>query len=861
LLVCSLFAAIAVPPAAGDEAIEFFENHIRPVLVESCYGCHCSEQGDVQGEFALDNRASLLAGGKNGPVVVAGKPDESRLLTALRYHDPALQMPPDGKLPDEVIEQFAKWIAIGAPDPRDGAAVELDTIANRAARHWAFQRPVAPALPADETGWSQRPLDQLVLAKLRQQQLQPAPQADRRVLIERLYFDLIGLPPSCDEVAQFVADDSSDAYAKLVEQLLARPAFGERWGRHWLDVARYADTKGYVFQEDRNYPGAYKYRDWVIAAFNDDMPIDRFMMYQIAADQLAEGEGDQHHLAASGFLTLGRRFLNNRHDIIADQIDVLYRGLTGVTVACARCHDHKFDPVSIEDYYATYGVLVSAREEQPADMPLRLVEKEHAENVGVFLRGNDRNRGPIVPRGVPAMFAGEQYQVDSGSGRLQLAESIASADNPLTARVFVNRVWMHLTGRPLVDTPSDFGLRAEAPPHQELLDHLAVAFVNHGWSLKWLIREIVASSSYQLSSVASDQLATADPDNIWLGRANRRRRDFESLRDTVLAVSGRLDPQLGGASENIDTPTGGVRRTVYAHIDRQNLPGVFRTFDFASPDAHSPRRLETLVPQQSLFMLNAPLVQLAAEALAQRNAGDDSDARIDALYRAILRREPNAEERQLASAFLGNRQSLAVEESPWSYGFGQVTDHQGAARVEFTPLTKFVENRWQPTDEFPDSKFGYLMLTAAAGHPGNGRQQATIRRWRSPVAGQVRIDGQLRRASDQGDGVVAQVISSSLGTLGTWHLVTGQQTTEVVEVCVAEGDLIDFVVSNNKNPAFDSFEWPVTIKLLAPQGAGGAGGDRWSSERDFAGPSADPLGVWAQLAQVLLASSEFMYVD
>ena len=612
VVVTAVFAALAVRWAAGDEGDRYFEMHIRPVLVESCYGCHSQKAGKTEGELALDNRMSVLRGGLGGAVVVPGDPDSSRLIQAMEYGEEGLQMPPDGRLPDAVIAAFRQWIAMGAPDPREGEAMVIDTIASQAAEHWAFRKPSLPEVPDDPTGWSRTDVDRLVAAKLHAANLEPLPQADRRTLIQRVYFDLIGLAPSQGEIEGFLGDNEPDAYGRLVDRLLASPQFGERWARHWLDLARFADTKGYVFTEDRAFPHAYKYRDWVICALNDDMPIDQFMKYQLAADRMIDSSDDQRHLAAQGFVTLGRRFINNQHDIIADRIDVIFRGMMGLSVTCARCHDHKYDPITDEDYYALYGVLQSTREEQDKIYPLRLVDKDQPENVGVFIRGAAHNRGPLVQRGFPQFFSSFAPVVESGSGRLELAEAIVHPDNPLTTRVFVNRVWGHLLGEQLVRTPSDFGLRCELPRQLDVLDLLAVKFASGGWSLKQLVRKLVTSSTYRQSSVASTELLAVDSDNDLWGRANRRRLDFESLRDRLLDVAGQLDKHIGGESEDIVGGEGGTRRTLYAHIDRQNLPNVFRTFDFASPDAHSPERAHTLVPQQALFLLNSQLIERVA---------------------------------------------------------------------------------------------------------------------------------------------------------------------------------------------------------------------------------------------------------
>jgi hypothetical protein len=506
-----------------------------------------------------------------------------------------------------------------------------------------------------------------------------------------------------------------------VDRLLASPHYGERWGRHWLDVARYADTKGYVFTEERRYAYAYTYRDYVIRAFNDDLPYDQFVLQQLAADRLPLGE-DKRPLAAMGFLTLGRRFLNNVHDIIDDRIDVVTRGLLGLTVACARCHDHKFDPISTRDYYALYGVFASSVE--PKDLPLigapertpeylafekelqareaavdryreenkeelakknrkfrdglRALQKKvdqwkasnpaappramvlqdapNPRNAAVLIRGNPNNRGPVVPRQVPEVLAGAKRQpFTDGSGRLELARAIASPDNPLTARVLVNRVWLNHFGAGLVRTPSDFGLRSEPPTHPALLDYLAARFVGDGWSLKKLHRLILLSKAYQQGSADHARGLQVDPENRLLWKMNRRRLDFEALRDALLAVSGKLDLKMSGPPVDLLTTPFSGRRTVYGFIDRQNLPGLFRTFDFASPDASSPQRYQTTVPQQALFLMNSPFVLEQAQLLTRRPEVADqaeAEARIVQLYRRVYGRAPEREEVALGQRFV-----------------------------------------------------------------------------------------------------------------------------------------------------------------------------------------------------------------
>jgi hypothetical protein len=382
------------PRKPSSDEIDFFEKKIRPVLVQHCYSCHSHEGKKLEGGLRLDSRAGVLKGGDDGPVLVPGKPEASILLKAIRYGQDFSQMPPKGKLPAEVIADFERWIAAGAPDPR----LEGSPLTKVQDRHWAFQPPRLVPLPlVKRCDWPQSEVDRFVLARLEERGLSPSPDANRGTLIRRLSLDLIGLPPTYSEVEIFVKDRSPEALDKLIDRLLASPHFGERWARHWLDVARYADTKGYVFQEDRNYPEAYTYRDWVIQAFNEDLPYDRFLVAQIAGDQ-APASGTARPLAAMGFLTLGRRFINNVHDIIDDRIDVVTRGTMALTVSCARCHDHKYDPIPTKDYYALYGVFASSLEPKDSPSPLRLIDAPQPHNARVFLRGNPSNPGEEVPR-------------------------------------------------------------------------------------------------------------------------------------------------------------------------------------------------------------------------------------------------------------------------------------------------------------------------------------------------------------------------------------------------------------------------------------------------------------------------------
>jgi hypothetical protein len=722
------------PPAlaaVSSEAAEFFEKKIRPVLADHCFQCHGPEK--QKSGLRLDSRVAVLKGNDAGPVVAPGEPDKSRLVQAIRYNG-EIKMPPKAKLPPEAIAALTEWVRQGAPWP-ETAKPGVRSLEELGKKHWAFQ-PVKkpPVPPTKNAAWMKSPVDAFILAKLEAQGMTPAPPADRATLLRRVTFDLIGLPPTPDEIDSFINDPAQDALANVVDRLLASPRYGERWGRFWLDVARYADSKGYVFTEERRYPFAYTYRDYVIRAFNQDLPYDRFLIEQIAADQLPLGD-DKTPLAAMGFLTLGRRFLNNVHDIIDDRIDVVMRGTLGLTVACARCHDHKFDPIPTSDYYSLHGVFASSTE--PKDLPalgtpvaddakeayekelrqfeaavaefqekhkeelqarnqqvqgqfnaikgkidklnathpgapargMVLIDGANPHNSHVLLRGNPGNLGLEVPRQFPAVLTGEKRKpFTHGSGRLELAEAIASKENPLTARVIVNRVWLYHFGAGLVRTPSNFGLQGAPPSHPELLDYLAWQLMEEGWSLKKLHRLILLSAAYQQSSDANDQFRERDPDNFYLSHMNRRRLDYESLRDSLLAVTGDIDFKMGGPSIDEFKEPFARRRSVYGYVDRQNLPGVLRVFDFASPDTHSPQRFTTTVPQQALFLMNSPFVVEQVKRLTARpdvQAEADPAKRIQILYRLLYGRPADEEETALGLRFLAAPQEENGHLSVW----------------------------------------------------------------------------------------------------------------------------------------------------------------------------------------------------
>ncbi len=732
--------------SAGSPGEEFFETKVRPVFANHCVNCHGAKK--QQAELRLDTRAGFLKGSDTGPIVVPGKPDQSSLIRAIR-HEGELKMPPKAKLPAEAIASLEAWVTMGAPWPETAATTTLSVTEVRK-RHWAFQPVRRSPIPEPRTLNPEvlNPIDAFVLAKLEAKGLNPSPEADRRTLLRRLSFDLLGLPTTPEEVAAFEADQRPDAYQRAVDRILASPAHGERWARHWLDVARYADTKGYVFVEERRYPFSYTYRDHVVRSFNEDLPYDQFIVHQLAADRL-DLKDDRRPLAAMGFLTLGRRFLNNTPDIIDDRIDVTMRGLQGLTVSCARCHDHKFDPIPARDYYSLYGVFASSIE--PKDLPTIAPPSPTAENLDyqkrlgqlqgdvvefqkkndkelkannrkfrdqlrelqkkvdrlrathpgapagamvlndapnpfqpyVFLRGNPGNHGENVPRRFLEVIAGEERKpFTQGSGRLELARAIASRDNPLTARVMVNRVWMQHFGEGLVRTPSNFGLRGEPPTHPELLDWLAWRFMEDGWSLKGLHRLIATSRTYRQASDDRVQAKRIDPENRLLWKMNRRRLEFEAMRDGLLAVSGRLDRTMGGAAVDVTKNPSPPRRTLYGFIDRQNLPGMFRTFDLASPDAHVAQRHNTTVPQQALFLMNNPFVIEQAKALVARAdvaSLTKPEERIERLHRLLYGRAADAAEVSLGMHFL--EQTEKEKESKPRFGSGALSAWEQYAQV------------------------------------------------------------------------------------------------------------------------------------------------------------------------------------
>ncbi|MBA4020374.1 MAG: hypothetical protein C0483_24700 [Pirellula sp.] len=1123
-------------PAAGGEKfppdqVEYFEKHIRPILSSKCVECHGPKQQEAG--LRLDSRSGLISGMEGHPAAVPGDPGRSALIAVVKY-DGDVQMPPDGKLPPEQLAALTNWVKMGLPWPEEAAAAAKagdaakpaeatmwsGTMEERFARarekHWSFQ-PVKRTAPPEVglADWNKSPVDRFVLAKLAAAGLTPSPPADKRTLLRRVYYDLIGLPPTLAEVEAFERDASPDAFAKIVDKLLASPQYGERWARHWLDVARYGDTKGYAFTMERRFPFAYTYRDYVIKAFNADMPYDQFIREQLAADKLPKQENNAA-MPAMGFLTCGRQF-TGVHDTVDDQIDAVTRGFLGLTLACARCHDHKFDPLSQADYYAMYGVFRSSA--PPAELPLlgeptpspeyeafkaelakltaerdkfvgeqevllldelrsrvddylakivldrlgsaapkdryysfdmgdprptivrrwndllnaskrkpnavfavwnafdalkeaefeakapavtkdllnppaakpgekvdpkkpaivinplvraalekkppktmvdvaklygelfnkvyadwkalqdpksrksgepaptkladaaaeelrqvlyaegsptvvkpeelrsifdrkirnmvedrnkkvdalvvtspgapsramSLVDSEQLYKPFIFIRGDAARRGAEVPRRNLSVLGGtDDKPFADGSGRLGLADAIADRNNPLTARVMVNRLWLHHFGRGLVDSPSDFGVRTLPPSHPELLDYLAGTFMDEGWSIKRMHRMLVLSQTYAQSSASPTVTAggktpqMVDPENRLLWRMNRRRLELEPMRDSLLFVAGKLDTKQFGRPVDLWKTPYTARRTVYGYIDRQDLPGIFGVFDFANPDVTIEDRPRTTVPQQALFAMNSPLVQEQARTIVKRpeiaQARDDG-ARARAVYEiALNRRATDAEAARLAS-FAAEVGSLKPPVPTWQYGYANYVAADGKV-ASFTPFAHWTGKSWQPGAKVPDAKLGHALLRPESGHAGSSAASTSTIRWTAPVDGVVALGGVLKHDSKDGDGVTAHVVSSRGGKLGSWPVHNGSKPVTVAKIEVRKGDVIDLVVDPGKTTSFDSFAWIPEFTLVDAPAT-----QKWNYQKEFHGPAPATMNAWELAAQVLLMSNEFMFVD
>lgn len=789
-----VFACVCLVTSLGqaddrltDEQITFFEKRIRPMLVEHCYECHSAKAKKIKGGLRLDLRETALKGGDSGAAIDPGHPDKSLLIESIRYE--SMEMPPKGKLPESVIADFVKWVAMGAPDPRDGKVTPPPkSQASDGRNHWAFQPVKKQKRPeVVDQSWPLSDVDWFILQRLEREGLRPAAEADRYAWLRRVSFDLTGLPPTVEEIQDFLKDGSPQAFETVVDRLLASRGFGERWARHWLDLVGYSDqigTSNNLFAEH-----AWRYRDYVIDAFNNDKPFDRFIREQIAGDllPLKSPEERADALTATGFLVLGDLEVVEadkaklRVDVIDQQVNKVGKAFLGMSIGCARCHNHKFDPISQRDYYALAGFfhsttslyktdrgvwsdviavelpeieveqvargerarlhaekiaawkkersqaatrkgaldeLIKNRDKAAAgdaanaehtkerDQLAGKIKKldqliEHAEffapvipraygvrdakqpaDMQITIRGNPRVLGDHVPRGFLKVASAASPKIPQAeSGRMQLANWIASPGNPLTARVTVNRIWQRFFGAGLVRSVDYFGVRGETPSHPELLDDLAARFMQSGWSQKQLIRALVLSRTYRMSSVHNKQASSIDPDNRLLWRMNNRRLEAEALRDAMLAVSAQLKPSQGGPAmplefpenvANIDPknvnppsfrlakwrPEQEFQRTIYLPVIRsgpQPGPAELRNvFDFTQPAEFSGQRSITAVPTQALFLMNSPVVKKHAVALAQRMEKEQTETapRLDLLWLCTLNRPITAEEKQDAAAFL-----------------------------------------------------------------------------------------------------------------------------------------------------------------------------------------------------------------
>lgn len=747
---CFALSSNADEPAKRGE-IAFFENKIRPVLAEHCYECHSADADELGGNLLLDHREAMQSGGESGPVLVAGEPANSLIIQALRQD--GIEMPPSGPLPESVISDFETWIKAGAADPRTPPKLaepsETKAAATPVETLWSLQ-PVSRPAPPDvrNTNWPLSEIDRFVLARIETADLSPTEPADARTLVRRLHFDLIGLPPTLDEIEAFVAAaevDRAGAIERLVDDLLSRPQYGERWGRYWLDVARFGESNGNDgLGRNPTFPHAWRYRDYVIEALNNDLPYDRFLTEQIAGDLLPADSPEQsdRQKIATGFLALASKpakAMNNNFDmdVVADQIDAIGLGVMGFSVGCARCHDHKFDPIPTNDYYALAGIFTStetmwgvagnekltapptdlhvltaaAKSLPPQDFvedvvlresdtgkpkaipkskwtpgtPLAMGVRDRAKpaDCKVNIKGDAKKLGTVIPRGFLSAIEFDPSTsaaiADGKSGRRELAAWLTDPAHPLTARVITNRVWLHLFGEGIVRTPDDFGVYGERPTHPLLLDHLASRLIDNGWSIKQLIREIVLSQTYQLSSHGSPSLYDADAENRLLTRHQRRRLDAEALRDRVLAASGQLDRSAGQGSiiqhrdilvnlaGNLHQPSN--QRSVYLCFLRSSPPPELAPFDLPDFTVVTGKRNISTVPAQSLYLLNSPFLIEQSQALGHmlHSAGGDQDSRIRQAYLQTLQREPTDRELSAAQQLVrSNSTDLNDEVAAWA---------------------------------------------------------------------------------------------------------------------------------------------------------------------------------------------------
>ncbi|HTB15440.1 MAG TPA: PSD1 and planctomycete cytochrome C domain-containing protein [Bryobacteraceae bacterium] len=734
-----LVAFIAVMSVSFGADFDFFEKKIRPVLAEKCYGCHSAAAKNPMGGLMVDSGAGLQHGGASGQsAVIPNSPEKSLLLAAIK-REGKLKMPPGAALAPEVVADFETWIKMGAPDPRPEVLPPPAYNFEEARKFWSFQPVQEPVVPkVRDAAWSKNAIDRFIKAKLDEKKLAPVGLASKRALLRRATFDLTGLPPTPEEMSAFLADQSPKAFEKVVDRLLATRAYGEKWGRHWLDLVRYADTSG--CNSDYPMPDAYRYRNWVIQAFNDDKPYDRFLREQIAGDLLPDAGKDG--IIATGYLAIARRFgsrNNEFHLTIEDTIDNVGKTMLGLSVACARCHDHKFDPIPSRDYYAMYGIFQSTKyafpgteiyhhakdftplvdgadaarliayqkdtsqiDERVEDVMAGRVGKDWGEaekqkeyqalrermavleknfpavpkayavsegtpaNARVQRKGEPKNLAEEVPRGFLTILGGAKLPPEEkGSGRRELADWIM--DNPLMARVMVNRIWQYHFGKGIVGTPSDFGARGDRPVNPELLDYLAARFKESGYSVKAMHKRMMLTRAYRLASDGANY--PGDPKNLYQWKFDRRRLDAEEIRDAILAVAGDLDPKMGGPHpfpaetsfqytqhQQFFAVYDNRQRSVYLMQQRQRKQAWLDTFDGADPNASTPKRSPGETSLQALAMLNSSFLNEQANVLAARAAAASSTekGRIGYAYGLLFGRAPAADEVRDCVKFLAD---------------------------------------------------------------------------------------------------------------------------------------------------------------------------------------------------------------
>ncbi|HUR46545.1 MAG TPA: PSD1 and planctomycete cytochrome C domain-containing protein [Candidatus Saccharimonadales bacterium] len=675
-----------------QDKLDYFERKVRPLLAENCFSCHGPEK--QKGKLRLDSTAAIRSGGENGPILVPGRPEVSRVILAVRYVDEDLKMPPKTRLNDRQVDDLVEWVKQGAAMPVDKGPVVLATagketeITAKDRAHWAFQplkRHRVPVIPKQETSRF-NPIDAFILSQLEKKRLAPNPPADKRQLVRRAYYDLTGLPPTASEVETFLGDKSPRAWASLIDRLLESPRYGEKWGRHWLDLVRYAESNSY--ERDNPKPNAWRYRDYVIRSFNEDKPYDRFVSEQLAGDEFPQRTDDS--IIATGFYRLGiwddepADSDLARYDALDDILTTTGQVFLGLTVDCARCHNHKQDPIPQADYYRLLAFFQNIAPfknggptdeiplcSNPAEKALAVTEPgSKAPDTFVLLRGNPKTRGEQVEPGFLQVLGSARPKISShgqSTGRrTALAHWIASSENPLTARVMANRLWQHHFGRGLVRSPNNFGLQGDAPTHPELLDWLATDLMANGWYLKPLHRLIMNSQAYQMSSSGRAEALKSDAANDSYWRFDMRRLTAEEIRDSILALNGSLSLKMAGPGIYTDIPKEVLagqsrpgngwgkssaeeqaRRSVYIHVKRSLLTPILESFDEAETDRSTPVRFATVQPTQALGMLNSEFLNQQAGIFAsrlRREAGVNLHEQVRLGLALVTTRQPTRQE-------------------------------------------------------------------------------------------------------------------------------------------------------------------------------------------------------------------------